>query len=55
MLRCNFGVVIIDSMGPAEEQDLFDSLIAKASSRQYYPPVRYARQGLSRIPFITSL
>jgi hypothetical protein len=29
-----FGAVTIDSSGPAEEQDLFDSLIAKASSGQ---------------------
>jgi hypothetical protein len=29
--RRNFGAVTIDSMGPAEEQDLFDSLIVNAS------------------------
>jgi hypothetical protein len=32
--RCNFGAVTIGSDGPAEEQDLFDSLIIKASGRK---------------------
>jgi hypothetical protein len=30
--RCHFGAVTIGAAGPTEEQDLFDSLIAKASS-----------------------
>ena len=29
-----FGAVTIESAGPAEEQDLFDSLIAQASRRR---------------------
>jgi hypothetical protein len=32
--RANFGAVTTRSAGPAEEQDLFDSLIVKASRRR---------------------
>jgi hypothetical protein len=33
-VRAYFGAVTIGSVGPAEEQDLFDSLIAKATRRK---------------------
>jgi hypothetical protein len=32
--RCAFGACVIGSAGAAEEQDLFDSLIAKVSDRR---------------------
>jgi hypothetical protein len=33
--RSHFGCVAIRSAGPAEEQDLFDTLIAQTSSREF--------------------